>query len=124
MNDYRDDLVDWLMRHYAGDPGVEPGKMMGHPGLRFSANGKYFIFVYEDGFALKLPEALYAGALEREDVEPFMPGGMGKPMSTWIVWSLPEPEEYEAEWESIAGAAYHFVMSEPPNPKKKRPKKG
>ena len=124
MSEFRDDLVDWLFHHYRHDPALEPGKMMGHPGLRFNMNGKYFVFVYDDGFALKVPEEIHAQVLDRDDVEPFMPGGMGKPMSTWIVWSLPEPDEYKAEWDAIGGAAYRLVASEPPNPKKKkRPKK-
>jgi hypothetical protein len=118
MSDYRDDLVEWLFRRYRGDLALEPGKMMGHPGLRFTANGKYFVFVYDDGFALKLPKESYAHTLDREDVEPFQPGEMTRPMSTWIVWSLPEPEEYERTWEEIAGAAYRLVASEPPNVKK------
>lgn len=119
MAEYRDDLQDWLMRRYAGDPALMPGKMMGHPGLRFQVNGKYFVFVYDDGFALKLPEKIYAETLEHEDVEPFAPMGEDKPMSTWVVWSLPEPEEYEREWERIAGQAYRLVSLEPPNPKRR-----
>ena len=123
MSEYRDDLVDWLYHHYRNDLELEPGKMMGHPGLRFVSNGKYFVFVYDDGFALKLPKTLYASALEREDVEPFMPGEMGSPMSTWVVWSLPETDDYELEWKAIGGQAYSLVASEPPNPKKKRSKR-
>jgi len=42
-----------------------------------------------------------------------------KPMATWVVWSMPEPEEYEAEWDLIE-MARSFVMAEPPNPKKKK----
>ena len=120
MSDYRDDLVDWLFHHYRHDSALEPGKMMGHPGLRFSVNGKYFVFVYDDGFALKLPPELYAAMLERDDVEPFRPGGMDKPMSTWVVWSLPEPEEYEAEWDTIGGSAYRLIASEPPHSRKQK----
>jgi hypothetical protein len=124
MSEYRDDLVDWLFHHYRYDTALESGKMMGHPGLKFAANGKYFIFVYDDGFAIKLPEKIYGQALEREDMEPFMPMGMNKPMSTWIVWSLPEPDDYSAEWEVLGGAAYRLVASEPPNPRKPtRPKR-
>jgi len=120
MSDYRDDLVEWLYERYAGDPSLEPGKMMGHPGLRFAQNGKYFVFAYDDGFALKLPQDEYAGVLERDDVEPFSPGGMEKPMSTWVVWALPDAGDYEKEWEKIAGSAYTLVSHEPPNPRRKR----
>ena len=123
MSEYRDDLVDWLYHHYRNDLGLEPGKMMGQPGLRFTDNGKYFVFVYDDGFALKVPEEMYAKTVERDDVEPFMPGGMGSPMSTWIVWSLPEAEDYEKEWPVIGEAAYRLIAAEPPNPKKKRSKR-
>jgi hypothetical protein len=120
MADYRDDLVEWLMRRYASDPGLEPGKLMGHPGLRFTANGKYFVIVFDDGFTLKMPDAAYEELLERPDVRPFAPMGEDKPMSTWIVWSLPDAHDYEGEWESIAGRAYHLVMHEPPNPRRTR----
>ncbi|MFH0881705.1 MAG: hypothetical protein V2A56_01865 [bacterium] len=120
MSGYRDDLVDWLFHRYRHDTALEPGKMMGHPGLKFTINGKYFVFVYDDGFTLKLPEKNYTEALERDDVEPFKPMGMNKPMSTWIVWSLPEPEDYAAEWEILADRAYRLVASEPPNSRKQK----
>ncbi|MDP8208642.1 MAG: hypothetical protein P9L92_18410 [Candidatus Electryonea clarkiae] len=77
------------------------------------------MFIYEDGISLKLPPDRYESVLDRGDVVPFQPMRDRKPMATWVVWSMPEPEEYEAEWDLIE-MARSFVMAEPPNPKKKK----
>ena len=120
MTDYRDDLLEYLERRFAGDPDVFFGKMMGHPGLKLETNNKFFVFVYEDGFALKLPPGLYEEALARSDFTPFQPGSDEKPMSTWVVWSLPEPEEYEPDWDLFIHGAKHYTASEPANTRGRR----
>jgi len=117
---YRDDLLEYSENKLFRDPFVDSGRMMGHPGFKTANNGKFFLFLYEDGFALKMPPEVYSELLEREDVTHFQPGKDKKPMSTWIVWTLPEPMEYDKDWEKIVGAARDYTAKEPPNEKKPR----
>ncbi len=121
MSAYRDDLLDYFEEKLGRDPIVERGQMMGHPGFKLTHNNKFFLLLYEDGVTIKLPPDRYADVLKREDVTPFMPMGDSKPMSTWVVWSVPEPSDYESAWE-ILDWAKDYTASEPPNKSRKRKK--
>ncbi len=116
---WREDLLEMCERRFLADPAAEPGRMMGHPGFKCAINNKFFLFCHGDGIAMKLPPGAYDAALAREDVIPFAPMGERKPMSTWVVWTQPDPAGYEAEWELVE-AAFGYTASEPPNPKKRR----
>ncbi len=119
---HREDLLEYFENRFMRNPDLEPGKMMGHPGFKIAMNGKFFCFLYEDGLTLKLPQKTYEEALQRDDVVPFQPMGDKKPMSTWIVWTLTEPSDYDQDWYLI-DEAIAFTSTEPPNSKKKRPRK-
>ncbi len=119
---YRDDILEMCARRFARDPNIRNGKMMGHPGFKTDNNGKFFAFIYDDGVALKMPPRKYEEIMAREDVVGFQPGKDSKPMSTWIVWTRAEADEYAEEWE-IFEYARDYTASEPPNVKKKRKKK-
>ena len=119
MHRYRDDLLEYFETKFISDPVLIKSQMMGHPGFKFSHNNKFLVFCYEDGIAIKLPPEEYESALKRDDITPFMPGNDKHPMSTWIVWSVPEPEDYEKDWH-IFESAYTYTASEPPNKKRKR----
>lgn len=121
-NNYRDDLLEMLEKRFRGDTSLDTGKMMGHPGFKTVHNNKFFVMVWEDGLLLKLPPDVYEKALERDEIIPFQPMAGRKPMGTWVVWTLPEPDEYEGEW-SLIETARTFTASEPPNPKRKPRKK-
>lgn len=118
--DYRDDLLEFCERMFAGDITVISGKMMGHPGYKIEMNNKFFVFAFEDGLALKLPPELYEEALASNAFTPFQPGNDGKPMSTWVVWTEPEPDDYRADWNRWLGAAQQYTAAEPPNKKRRK----
>lgn len=115
---YRDDLLEMCERRFASYGETAGGKMMGHPGFKLIHNNKFFLFLYEDGITLKMPPGEYEKLLERQDMTGFQPMNDKKPMSTWVVWTLAEPDEYENEWEIIE-TALNFTANEPPNIKKK-----
>ncbi len=117
---HRDDLLEYCERKLIRDPNIVMGRMMGHPGFKTSNNNKFFLFLVDDGMVLKLPPNMYEGALERDDVEPFQPNKDMKPMSTWIVWTCAEPDEYDDDWEKLAMGARSYTESEEPNKKKKK----
>ncbi len=118
MHNYRDDLLDYFEEKFIRDPVLLRSQMMGHPGFKFSHNNKFLLFCYEDGIVIKLPPEKYELVLERDDVTPFMPGNDKRPMSTWIVWSVPEPADYEKDWQIITWA-YDYTATEAPNKKRK-----
>ena len=101
---YRDDLLEFFEEHYRHDRRVRIGKMMGHPGFRVASNGKFFLLLYDDGIALKLPPERYELELRREEVTPFQPMNDSKPMSTWVVVTRAEAYDYEEERELIDSA--------------------
>ena len=121
--DYREDLLDWFTNRLMRDPDVQPGRMMGHPGFGCVSNNKLFLMFSGDGILLKVPPSRYEEMLARDDVIPFAPMNAHSPMGTWIVWTMIDAEEYEPEWSIIIEAINH-VAAEPPNPKKRRKKKG
>lgn len=118
--EYRDDLLDWCERRFADDPFLARGQMMGHPGWKLVPNGRFFLLCYEDGLALKMPPERYEGVLRRDDVRPFQPGGMARGMGTWVVWSCPELEQYDAAWELFIVPSRNHVAAEPPNTPRRR----
>ena len=123
MSAYREDILEFFERKFASDPSIEPGKMMGLPGFKLVHNNKFFLLCYDDGVMLKMPAERYKELLKRDDVVPFQPMGDRKPMSTWIVWTRIEPDEYFEEWEIIE-LARNYTESEPPNPKRKKKQSG
>ena len=90
MSNYREDIVDILGKELKYHPGVNEGKMFGHPG--FKVLGKFFAIAYEDGLALKLSPDDYSKILQLEEAAAFAPRG-GK-MSTWAVLTYPDAEQY------------------------------
>jgi len=117
---HRADLLELCEKKFMHEPFINPGRMMGHPGFKTSINNKFFLFLYDDGLALKLPPDLYKVVLDREDVIPFQPSRDKKPMSTWVVWILAEPNDYEKDWLMFINSAIDYTASEAPNPKKKK----
>ena len=119
--EYREDLLDWFEMRFVRDPDVKRSQMMGHPGWACVVNNKMFLMLSDDGILLKLPPERYDSMLARDNVVPFSPMGMKKGMGTWVVWTLVEAEDYEAEW-AVIREAKAFVNSEPPNPKRGKKK--
>ena len=122
MGSYRDDLLELCERRFLNEPNVVRAQMMGHPGFKLEHNNKFFLFVYEDGLTLKMPPDHHEEFVNREDTTGFQPGGMSKPMSTWVNWIRAEAGDYEKEWEFV-DMALRYTSSEPPNERKKRKNK-
>ncbi len=78
---YRDDVLAAISALLAERPEATPRKMFGHPG--FAVGGKMFACLYDDGVAVKLPEATARAAISRPDVEAFRP--YGKSMREWVL---------------------------------------
>lgn len=118
-SNFRDDLLAFFEEQFARRLELEPGKMMGHPGFKLAHNGKFVIFLYEDGVTLKLPDSRYHEILQWENVTPFNPMQGKKPMSTWVVWICDDPSEYMEHWDLVEEVV-RSIAAEPPNPRKKR----
>ena len=78
---YRDDVLAAVSALLDGRPEATPRTMFGHPG--FAVGGKMFACLYDDGVAVKLPEATAQAAVARPDVEAFRP--YGKSMREWVL---------------------------------------
>ncbi len=61
-------------------PAVVPGKMFGYS--VYYSGGKLFASLYEEGFCVKVVEAMTTKLLEREGIEPFSP--RGRTLREWI----------------------------------------
>ena len=70
---YRDDVLAVVTDLLAERRDASPRAMFGHPG--FAVGGKMFACLYDNGVAVKLPEAVAQTAIARPDVEPFRPYG-------------------------------------------------
>ena len=78
---YRDDVLAAVSALLAERPETTPRAMFGHPG--FAVGGKMFACLYDDGVAVKLPEATAQAAIARQDVGAFRP--YGKSMREWVL---------------------------------------
>lgn len=78
---YRDDVLAAVSALLAERPEATPRKMFGHPG--FAVGGKMFACLYDDGVAVKLPEATAQAAIGRLEVEAFRPYGTS--MREWVL---------------------------------------
>jgi TfoX/Sxy family transcriptional regulator of competence genes len=78
---YHDDVLAAVTSLLDGRPEATPRQMFGHPG--FAVGGKMFACLYDDGVAVKLPEATAQAAITRPDVEAFRP--YGKSMREWVL---------------------------------------
>jgi len=115
MSGYRDDILEYLENRLFQYPEIEPKKIFGHPG--FSIINRIFCFVYEDGLSIKLPRETYTRLLEEDqNTAPFTP--RKSPMGTWVVLTLPDPQDYDGYWKLIEEAMDYIITPEA-NPKKR-----
>ena len=119
---YRDDVLAAVSTLLAESPGATPRAMFGHPG--FAVGGKMFACLYDDGVAVKLPEATAHAALARPDIKVFRP--YGKSMREWVLIAHDDLADYasdvdlfEASIEYVATAASRSV---PPGSGRRRRK--
>ena len=119
---YRDDVLAAITDLLAERPEATPRAMFGHPG--FAVGGKMFACLYEDGVAVKLPEAAAQAAVSRPGVQPFRP--YGKSMREWVLIAHDDLADYasdvdlfEASIEYVATAASRSV---PPGSGRRRRK--
>ena len=105
---YRDDVLAAVSALLAERPEATPRQMFGHPG--FAVGGKMFACLYDEGVAVKLPEATAQAAIGRPDIEAFRP--YGKAMSAWVLIVHEDLAAYagdvdlfEAAIEYVAGVA-------------------
>jgi TfoX/Sxy family transcriptional regulator of competence genes len=111
---YRNDVLATVSALLAERPEATPRKMFGHPG--FAVGGKMFACLYDDGVAVKLPEATAQAAVARPDVEAFRP--YGKSMREWVLIAHDDLAAYaddvdlfEAAIEYVAGVASQSAPS-------------
>jgi hypothetical protein len=105
---YRDDVLAVVSALLAERPEATPRKMFGHPG--FAVGGKMFACLYDEGVAVKLPEAMAQAATGRPDIEAFRP--YGKSMREWVLIAHDDLTSYagdvdlfDAAIEYVAGVA-------------------
>ena len=105
---YRDDVLAAVSALLDGRPESTPRKMFGHPG--FAVGGKMFACLYDEGVAVKLPEATAQAAITRPEIEAFRP--YGKSMREWVLIAHEDLGAYagdvdlfEAAIEYVAGVA-------------------
>ena len=105
---YRDDVLAAVSALLAERPEATPRQMFGHPG--FAVGGKMFACLYDEGVAVKLPEATAQAAIGRPDIEAFRP--YGKSMREWVLIVHEDLAAYagdvdlfEAAIEYVAGVA-------------------
>ena len=101
---YRDDVLAAVTDLLAGHPNVVPRAMFGHPG--FAVGGKMLACLYDDGVAVKLPEAVAQRATSRPGVEPFRP--YGKSMREWVLISHANLDAYAGDVD-LFEAAIEYV---------------
>ena len=101
---YRDDVLAAVSALLDGRPEVTPRKMFGHPG--FAVGGKMLACLYDDGVAVKLPEATAQAALARPDIEAFRP--YGKSMREWVLITHDDLAAYEGDVD-LFEAAIEYV---------------
>ena len=111
---YRDDVLAAVSALLDGRPEATPRKMFGHPG--FAVGGKMFACLYDDGVAVKLPEATAQAAISRPGIEAFRP--YGKSMREWVLIAHDDLAAYakdvdlfEAAIEYVAGVASRSASS-------------
>jgi len=103
---YRDDVLAAVTALLAERPEVAPRAMFGHPG--FAVGGKMFASLYDDGVAVKLPEATAQAAIARPDVEAFRP--YGKSMREWVLIAHDDLSAYAGDID-LFEAAIEYVAA-------------
>jgi TfoX/Sxy family transcriptional regulator of competence genes len=103
---YRDDVLTAVSALLDGRPEATPRKMFGHPG--FAVGGKMFACLYDDGVAVKLPEATAQVAITRPGIEAFRP--YGKSMREWVLIAHDDLAAY-ANDNDLFEAAIEYVAN-------------
>ena len=110
---YRDDVLAAISALLAERPEATPRKMFGHPG--FAVGGKMFACLYDDGVAVKLPEATAQAAIARPDIEAFRP--YGKSMREWVLIAHDDLGAYVGDVDLFEAAiAYVAEVASRPEP--------
>ena len=110
---YRDDVLAVVSALLAERPEATPRKMFGHSG--FAVGGKMFACLYDDGVAVKLPEATTQAAIARPDVEAFRP--YGKLMREWVLIAHDDLAAYAGDVDLFEAAiAYVAGVASQPAP--------
>lgn len=94
-----------LVKHFANDPDVQPGRMFGSTCLK--VYGKVFVAVHAGFMVFKLPPGAHARALALPGAAPWNPSGRAV-LREWVR----VPAEHEAHFLELAEAAHHFVKGE------------
>jgi TfoX/Sxy family transcriptional regulator of competence genes len=102
---YRDDVLAAITDLLAERPEATPRAMFGHPG--FAVGGKMFACLYEDGVAVKLPEAAAQAAVSRPGVQPFRP--YGKSMREWVLIVHDDLAAYASDLDLFEAAIAHVA---------------
>jgi len=87
----------------AGEEGVDRGKMMSAPGIRY--RGKVFAFFHEDKMTFKLGKDFDPEANNIKQFSLLNPFKNKPPMKAWFI--IPEP----AHWERLALLALEKIRS-------------
>ncbi|MEQ8339328.1 MAG: hypothetical protein RIA62_18345 [Cyclobacteriaceae bacterium] len=100
-----EEQFDLICASYAGKPGVEKGKMMSSPGLKY--NNKVFAFLYKEKMGLRLGPSFDPDKWGLKNPEPLSPFKVKPPLKGWL---LIDQREMDL-WEPFADMALTFTQT-------------